>query len=216
MSVVARRVCSSLAEALEAPASVRVLVIDYESAEKTVPSGHDYEELVNLERLILRGLRLGGLPPALGRLRKLKHLELFDCELARFPSFLGKLTSIESLTLQRLTVRVPTALVLPRLRRLHLAHMGLTKVPKVALGAPRLYNLDLSHNDIRTIPPELGNLMGLQFLNLMSNPLSALPTELAKLPKLRTLLLGGTSIAKSKASRQAVTLLLPKVSVSWS
>jgi Leucine-rich repeat (LRR) protein len=50
----------------------------------------------------------------------------------------------------------------------------------------------------------------------MSNPLSELPTELAKLPKLRTLLLGGTSIATRKASRQAVTLLLPKVRVAWS
>jgi Leucine-rich repeat (LRR) protein len=216
MSVVARRICSSLTEALEAPASVRVLVIDYNSAEKTAPSGEHYERLVNLERLILRGLRLGALPAEVGELRKLKHLELFKCRLARFPACVAKLMKLESLTLRGVHIRVPAGLELPGLRRLHLVHMGLTRVPRVALAAPRLYNLDLSHNAIRTVPRELGKLVGLQFLNLLSNPLSALPTELAKLPKLRTLLMGGTSMAKSQASRQAVTLLLPKVSVSWS
>ena len=148
----------------------------------------------------------GKIPPELGELARLEHLELsghhgwLD---GTIPSELGQLASLESLILagNGLHGEIPRALGrLSNLRRLDLSANGdPTGGPGLSGAIPEelgelssLERLDLSSNHLSgVIPPELGHLTNLTYLNLSENLLTgSIPPELGELANLTVLLLG--------------------------
>ena len=145
--------------------------------------------------LFYNGL-IGTLPPALGRLSRLKYLELFGNQLTgAIPSELGNLSNLDHLTLthNQLTGAIPSELGnLSRLVSLHLFDNQLTGAIPSELGRlSRLVSLGLSENQLTgAIPSELGRLSRLESLDLSNNQLTgAIPSELGNLSNLEHLAL---------------------------
>ena len=116
----------------------------------------------------------GEIPPELGGLARLQHLDLYGNSLSgAIPAELGDLASLQDLDLQR--------------NRLS------GSIPPELGNLASLRWLDLARNDLTgPIPPELGNLANLERLNLDTNKLDGrVPAELGALANLTALFLGG-------------------------
>ena len=145
--------------------------------------------------LELEGVGLTGvMPTALGRIFKLKTLDLMDNELrGHIPSELGNLTSLEKLYLSnnKLSGSIPSALGnLSKLDGLLLGGNELRGTIPSTLGSlDNLEGLILDDNELSGgIPPELGNLKNLETLILEKNNFSgSIPAELGKLTNLEVL-----------------------------
>ncbi|MFY1827638.1 leucine-rich repeat domain-containing protein [Myxococcus fulvus] len=111
-------------------------------------------EFTELESLWVRTTGLQQVPPELGRLTKLKRLDLsFNPSLVEIPPELGNLESLESLDLRQTGVKtLPDSLErLRRLLYLDLQSTPLTTVPPVLFRMPWLRALDLYST---TLPPQ--------------------------------------------------------------
>jgi hypothetical protein len=111
-------------------------------------------EFTELESLWVRTTGIQQVPPELGRLTKLKKLDLsFNPALAQLPPELGNLESLESLNLRQTGVTtLPDSLErLRRLTFLDLQSTPLTTVPPVLFRMPWLRTLDLYST---TLPPQ--------------------------------------------------------------
>ncbi|MFY2558344.1 leucine-rich repeat domain-containing protein [Corallococcus terminator] len=110
-------------------------------------------EFTELESLWVRTTGIKQVPPELGRLSKLKRLDLsFNPELTELPPELGDLESLESLDLNRTgLMTLPDALErLRRLKFLDLQSTPMTTVPPVLFRMPWLRTLSLYWT---TLPP---------------------------------------------------------------
>ena len=119
----------------------------------------------------------GHIPPGLGKLAKLQHLELYRNDLTgEIPPDLGRLAYVRSLVLEEnaLTGRIPSELG----------------------DLSELLELSLGSNDLTgPIPADLGRLSNLTALRLPSNRLTgAIPAALGELSEVRTLSLGGNGL----------------------
>ncbi len=144
----------------------------------------------------------GSIPPELGDLENLQHLELGLNELnGSIPPELGKLGNLQSLSLSmnQLTGSVPPELgSLANLEYLGLFFNQLTGAIPPELGnLAVLQRLGLYHNQFTgSIPPELGSLVNLQTLVLHSNELTgSIPQELGNLASLRSLVLHSNELS---------------------
>ncbi|AKF84807.1 hypothetical protein MFUL124B02_04730 [Myxococcus fulvus 124B02] len=111
-------------------------------------------EFTELESLWVRTTGISHVPPELGRLKKLKKLDLsFNPALAELPAELGNLESLESLDLRQTGVKtLPDSLErLRHLKYLDLQSTPLTTVPPVLFRMPWLRALDLYST---TLPPQ--------------------------------------------------------------
>ena len=147
------------------------------------------------------GLR-GQLPPELGSLSNLTHLDLGLNELTgSIPPELGGLSELRllNLGLNELTGSIPPELGgLSNLRYLHLRSNGLTgPIPPELGGLSNLWRLNLFYNQLTgPIPPELGALSNLQELHLGSNELTGpVPPELGGLSNLTFLAISNNELA---------------------
>ncbi|KAL2330059.1 hypothetical protein Fmac_017640 [Flemingia macrophylla] len=122
----------------------------------------------NLERLAVANCRLEGtIPPEIGNLPKLTHLDLSNNYLSgEIPPSLGNLSLLERLIISNTNIQ--------------------STIPPLLGNLPKLSHLDLSHNQLSSeIPPSLGNLPKLTHLNLSHNYLfGEIPPLLGNLPKL--------------------------------
>ena len=145
-------------------------------------NGHISPRLGDLD--YLERLRLGGtiyvavwqgmggtIPPELGRLNNLKHLDLsFNWLGGYIPAELGNLSNLEYI---------------------NLSNNMLAGIPPELGNLDRLKYIDLSSNQLTNIPPELGNLTTLEALVLNFCGLTGeIPAELGNLSNLKTLQLG--------------------------
>ncbi len=118
--------------------------------------------------LPLRGIT--ELPAEIGKLIRLKGLDLSENQLETLPESMGNL-----INLQWLDLRGNQLAVLPD---------SITKLVN-------LKSLALGNNKLTTLPELFGNLRSLEGLWLYDNPLHSLPTSMARLERLETLDLGG-------------------------
>ncbi|WP_434348833.1 leucine-rich repeat domain-containing protein [Myxococcus virescens] len=103
-------------------------------------------EFTELESLWVRTTGIKAVPPELGRLSKLKKLDLsFNPELTELPPDLGDLESLESLNLNR---------------------TGLTTLPDALERLKRLTFLDLQSTPLTTLPPVLFRMTWLRTVDL--------------------------------------------------
>ena len=142
----------------------------------------------------------GSLPPELGKLARLKVLNLGRNHLGgSIPSELGNLPSLDTLSLEGndLTGEIPSELgQLTRVRLVSLADNGLAGPIPPELGSlANLTGLWLHDNELSgAVPTELANLANLEILNLADNELTgAIPTELGTFSKLKGLDLAGNN-----------------------
>ncbi len=112
------------------------------------------------ERLDLRHNYLSGLSPAIGRLTRLRRLQLSTNQLERLPAALFSLAELE---------------------RLELDHNRLLDLPSGLGRLRRLEHLSASHNPLARIA-DLSSLERLTSLNLSATALEALPAGLSDTP----------------------------------
>jgi len=132
----------------------------------------------------------GTIPPEIGRLSNLEHLEMWTNNLSGpIPPELGILSSLRVLVLDfnELTSIPPELGNLTHLEHLNLQANNLTgSIPPELGNLSNLTSLSLASNDLTgSIPPELGNLSNLTSLSLEANDLTgSIPPWLADLPYL--------------------------------
>lgn len=137
-------------------------------------------KLVKLEKLILdngNGCRMNvSIPEEIGRLQRLKVLDLYGALDARGPG------SERPLPVKPL----PNAIgQLRSLEKLNLGRNGLKAVPPQAAQLSKLKNLGLDYNEIHELPSFIGNLKNLRELSVRSNGGVKLPQSLANLKGLK-------------------------------
>jgi hypothetical protein len=146
-------------------------------------------KLTNLTSLHLRGNQLSALPPEIGKLTNLTLLSLWSNQLTALPPEIGKLTNLTSLHLRgnQLTALPPEIGKLTNLTSLGLREIPLSALPPEIVKLTKLTSLDLEGNQLTALPPGIGKLTNLASLDLAGNELTALPPEIGKLTNLTEL-----------------------------
>jgi internalin A len=142
------------------------------------------------------------------------ELDLRDQEISELPPEIGRLTSLQKLSIGRKSNRriepedrnplktLPSEIVhLIQLCELDLRWNHLTILPPEIGQLTALQRLDLRGNQLTGVPPEIGQLIALQQLYLSRNQLTALPPEIGQLIALQQLYL----------SRNQLTALPPEI-----
>ncbi len=156
------------------------------------------------------------LPPALGKLTRLRVLRLGGTRLAEFPPALGKLTRLEELVCHYVDGITSLPAAIGKLRALHtiaiggasfttlpatiggcralrslgIGTSGVREIPKTLWKATRLDRLWLP-DGVRALPPGIGALQKLKVLRLTAPALASIRSELGKLKALRELVVVG-------------------------
>ncbi|NWH72645.1 PIDD1 protein, partial [Piaya cayana] len=132
---------------------------------------------------------LTNLPPDIGNLRCLTHLDLSFNNLSTLPSCILHLPSLSALL-----VSCNSLVALPKdfgsLRKLTFFSAmknRLKELPQSIGELAALQDLDLSENALEFLPEEVGNLQNCKELDLSGNCLSSIPDSLANLKSLRQL-----------------------------
>jgi len=147
--------------------------------------------MVNLYRK-----NLTTLPPEIGNLKNLEHLNLGANELTTLPTTIGNLTNLKGLWLNnnQLTTLPLEIWNLKNLERLLLQGNQLTTIPPEIWNLKNLKHLGLNGNQLTTIPPEIGKLTNLKWLDLDENPKFYINSE-----QLHQLILNGANKKIQKA-----------------
>mmetsp|Transcript_39734 Transcript_39734/g.84657 ORF Transcript_39734/g.84657 Transcript_39734/m.84657 type:complete len:455 (-) Transcript_39734:167-1531(-) len=129
--------------------------------------------------LSLKSVGLQALPPAIGAITTLEHLDVSFNPLQAVPDEIGKLSHLRILfTLGCKFTSVPPVLgSLPSLSMLSFKSNQLKHIDAGAL-APSIRWLILTDNRLRELPADIGRLRSLQKLMLTNNKLTALPDSL--------------------------------------
>ncbi len=148
-------------------------------------------QLTNLESFMINDNKINKISPEIGKLTKLRGLNLGNNELTEIPSEIGNLTNLEELFLNKnkLTSLPPEIGKLSKLELLILNNNEFTELPPEVTNLTNLEELYLKTNNLKTLPPGMDKLVNLKELYLNNNPeLETLPVELTKLPKLKTVI----------------------------
>lgn len=130
-------------------------------------------KLAKIQFLNLKNCHLSILPPQIGYLTGLIHLELTNNQLKNLPLEIGNLVNLKTLGL---------------------IHNRLQTLPSQVAQLAQLETLHLSENLLGSLPPEIGNLVNLKMLSLSCNQLQVLPSEITQLTQLKSLDLDKNSL----------------------
>ena len=148
-------------------------------------------QLTNLESFMISDNKINKISPEIGKLTKLRGLNLGNNELTEIPSEIGNLTNLEELFLNKnkLTSLPPEIGKLSKLELLILNDNEFTELPPEVTNLTNLEELYLKTNNLKTLPTGMDKLVNLKELYVNNNPqLETLPVELTKLPKLKTVI----------------------------
>lgn len=138
-----------------------------------------------LEVLDLSDNPLTGLPPDIGRLRRLRVLFCSQSRITRLPPALGDCPNLSQIGMRGgILAEIPDESLPPALRWLTVTDNRLTALPEALGRRPRLEKLLLSGNQLDHLPESLGDLPRLELLRLSANRLERLPAWLTRLPRL--------------------------------
>ncbi|ETR65203.1 MAG: hypothetical protein OMM_14645, partial [Candidatus Magnetoglobus multicellularis str. Araruama] len=153
------------------------------------------QNLVSLKSLYLSCNKLT-LPPEIGNLYNLEHLEMYDNNLSSIPPEIGNLYNLQWLYLSGNNLTsVPYEIgSLHNLTSLDLSFNDLTDIPIEICYMNNLQSLWMDGNKLTSLPVEIESLSNLQALQLMNNDLTSLPKTIGKLNKLNNLLLNDNKL----------------------
>ncbi|NXI47085.1 PIDD1 protein, partial [Galbula dea] len=159
--------------------------------------GHARDEFGSCQRGTLRSL-----PPDVGNLRHLTHLDLSFNSLSTLPSCILHLPSLRVLLVSHNSLgTLPQDLgSLSKLTFFSAMKNQLKDLPQSIGELAELQDLDLSENALGCLPEEVGNLHKCRELDLSGNRLSSIPESLANLKSLRQLHLHSNLLVTVPAS----------------
>ncbi|MBM4070810.1 MAG: leucine-rich repeat domain-containing protein [Planctomycetes bacterium] len=128
---------------------------------------------VNLTSLMITETLIKTLPPAIGRLSRLRELTLTNNKLESLPQEIAQL---------------------PRLVVLELAENKFKALPPPVLLMRSLRRLDISNNRLKSLPDDLCRLRRLAELIVIDNQLTSLPACIARMPFLTVLDVSGNRL----------------------
>ena len=155
-------------------------------------------KLTRLRELDLRSNGFSDLPPEMTALKNLQNLSLAGNQLTEIPTFLSDLPALEHLDLYHNQIRtLPTgSLNLPAVEKLDLGKNPLKSIQFEASDLPKVEILRIGEAKLREIPAEAAELPELELLDLSNNRIKKLPGELDGFPKLLFLNLNANRIKK--------------------
>jgi Leucine-rich repeat (LRR) protein len=147
-------------------------------------------ERADLETLILADNGLWDLPAQIGRLRRLRMLDVGHNQLTAVPEELGDLEGLSDFLYlhdNRLS-ELPFALGrLTKFRYLTISENAFESLPECVTGMTGLIELRATGNRLTELPDSLGKLSRLRELHLRNNQLTGLPDSVGLLSDLRQL-----------------------------
>jgi serine/threonine protein kinase len=166
----------------------------------------DPHEVTHLD---VSGRGLATLPSAIGRMRALRTLNLWDNELTEVPEPIGALGALEQLYLtdNQMTALPASVGRLARLEVLILWGNNLEVLPESIGFLTALEVLDLDSNELEALPEAVGQLEALRELHVRSNGLKEVPSSVGHLPALEELDLYGnelTSLPQTLGTRSSL------------
>jgi Leucine-rich repeat (LRR) protein len=167
--------------------------------------------LTNLETLDLRGTQLDSILPEIGRLKKLKKLQL-PMLTEPLPESISELSELESLEVNFNGVENPFPKSIAGLKSLSLLKVvarGAKALPDGFKHLHSLKNIDIEDSEMDEIPPEICELGGLLILRLRNNKIAKVPLERCALHSLKVLDLIRNPIAKSATWKNKIKWCLP-------
>lgn len=140
----------------------------------------------NINAFSLWGMGLTTLPPEIGELTNLVHLDLSDNQLETIPDVVFTLPNLTKLTVtgNGLVELSPKIAQLTQLRELDVSDNLLTELPPEIGALTNLRKLTALNNQLTTLPPEIGNLDALQVLNVGDNQITHLPAIMGNMESL--------------------------------
>jgi Leucine-rich repeat (LRR) protein len=161
---------------------------------RTLPDG--IGALRGLETLYLQMPDLKVLPRSLGKLARLREVEIWRTPLRELPADLTRLRGLTILAINEVPLeRLPDGIGrLTKLGNLRLHETALTSLPEEIASLRSLAFLDISDSPIASLPASIGALTALSDLNLARTKIAALSPELLRLPKLAVLSVNGASL----------------------
>lgn len=153
--------------------------------------------LSNLRHLDLSGCAVHTLPAQIGDLSRLEHLTARHSALSVLPDEIGHLTNLIDLDLtgSQLGTVPDTIGQLTNLVDLHLGWTPTSTLPDSIGGLTHLTHLSLENTHITALPDTIGDLTSLQTLNLRDTAIAALPDSIANLSTLTLFALSNTKIS---------------------
>ncbi|MBC7813969.1 MAG: leucine-rich repeat domain-containing protein, partial [Burkholderiales bacterium] len=150
----------------------------------------------NADRLYLDSLGLADLPPELGELTSVTHLNLEFNEFETLPDILWQLPQLEILFMEGNLLRVVSERIneFQRLETLHLHGCKLKELPASIGELKNLEILAVDENCLERLPQSIGNLPNLEQLGLSVNFLETLPQSFGRLTSLSSISLGDNQL----------------------
>lgn len=145
-------------------------------------------KLVNLQHLDLTFNKVKHIPEEFGQLTSLKSLMLNDNQMTALPPVLGELENLVMLNLTNNTFTEPLPESLGQLSMLYklkLNNCGLKEFPAFILSLKELVYLDLNNNFIEDVPEEISELKNLTKVFLNNNELNKVPKKIYTLPNIK-------------------------------
>jgi Leucine-rich repeat (LRR) protein len=154
-------------------------------------------EQTDLETLVLADNDLNEISANMGRLRRLRMLDLGHNALRSVPESLGELKDLSDFLYlhDNRLASLPSSLAhLTRLRYLNISENAFETLPECICGMHSLIELRASDNPLRALPDCLRQLTSLRELHLRNTRLKLLPDAVASLQELRQIDLRGTPL----------------------
>jgi hypothetical protein len=174
-------------------------------------------ENAEIETLVLADNDLAEAPEQLGRLHKLRMLDLGHNVLTGIPDSLGDLEGLTDFLYlhdNRLTALPATLGKLKRLRYLNIGENAFAKLPAAVCAMEGLVELRASDNRLTSLPECVGQLTRLRELHLRNNRLSTLPAWMGEMLELRQIDLRGNPL-QSLPEAMATLPRLEKIDLRW-
>ncbi|KAK3430487.1 hypothetical protein EUGRSUZ_E01990 [Eucalyptus grandis] len=144
-----------------------------------------FVHLVNLEKLILRWVRLRKIDKSVGNLQHLDYLEIKSEAIESPLETIGSLKSLTVLRIERTPSRKPHSIGnLAKVKSLILPRKELQKLPDSIRQLDSLLELDVRYLKISKLPQSIGNLERLKVLRIQNSYLEKLPYSIGRLQSL--------------------------------
>lgn len=144
--------------------------------------------------LFLGSMDIDTIPPEIGILTKMTHLDLRNNKIRSLPAEVEELTDLTVLDLRGNSLKnLPDGFQLARLTDLDLGANQITSLP-LNVDVTALVTLRLDSNLITFLPPDYRYLTALASLDLRNNLLDSLPSDFGVLSNLKRLMVAGNAL----------------------